>query len=109
MLNFTRSVIAFRKRSIQHCGALSKFLTESGPGNLTGDVVWRMASHPANRASLLQPLPRLTLNGKLTGHDPDCDLYLAFNAWQSDLVFGTAALVNPGGGSSILRRRRRIS
>ena len=33
---------------------------------------------------------------RLTGQDPDCDIYMAFNAWQDDLTFELPPAPNGG-------------
>jgi glycogen operon protein len=85
MLNFTRSLIAFRKR--HPALRRRRFLTGTAPAATSSDIVWHGIAPGQPDFSSSSRCLALTLNGKLTGHDPDCDLYMAFNAWQNDLVF----------------------
>jgi glycogen operon protein len=86
MLRFTRSLIGFRKRH----SALRRrrfLFGPTVPGSGVGDVVWHGIKALQPDFSGSSRCLAMTLNGQLTGQDPDCDFYMAFNAWQNPLTF----------------------
>ncbi len=85
MLRFTRSLIAFRKR--HPALRRRRFLTGAPSGCKTGDVVWHGIKPGKPDFSSASRCLAMTLNGQLTGREPDCDIYLAFNAWQNHILF----------------------
>jgi glycogen operon protein len=85
-LRFVRELIALRKRhpALRRRG----FLRGRGPGGrLRPDVAWhgvepgRADFTPASRTLAF------TLDGSLTGREPDRDFYVAFNSWREALPF----------------------
>jgi glycogen operon protein len=85
-LRFARELIALRKRhpALRRPG----FLRGRGPaGALRPDVVWHGLEPGRPDFSSGSRALAFTLDGGLTGREPDRDFYVAFNAWREGLPF----------------------
>ena len=77
-LRFTREMIALRKR---HTALRRRtFLRE-------GDVIWHGTEPYRPDFSYHSRTLAAVLDGRRTGREPDCDFYLAFNAWKEPVTF----------------------
>ncbi len=85
-LRFTRLLIALRQRH----PALRRrqFFRGRGPkGNWQPDVVWHGVEPFAPNFSPSSCTLAFCLDGSLTGREPDCDFYVACNAWREPITF----------------------
>jgi glycogen operon protein len=85
-LRFTRELIALRKRH----PALRRrdFFRGRGPaGQPRPDVAWHGVEPYRPDFSAASRVLAFTLDGSLTGREPDRDFYVAFNAWREALPF----------------------
>jgi isoamylase len=85
MLHFTRALIAFRKR--HPALRRQRFLTGASAGAGGPDIIWHGIMPGQPDFSSASACIAFALNGKQTGRESDCDIYVAFNAWQSPLTF----------------------
>jgi glycogen operon protein len=85
-LRFVKEMIAFRKRH----PALRRrsFFRGRGPAtNPRPDIVWHGIEPRDPDFSSLSRTLAFSLDGRLTGWDPDCDFYVACNSWEEALLF----------------------
>jgi glycogen operon protein len=77
-LRFTRELIALRKRH----PALRRRTFFDGP-----EIAWHGVEPNKPDFSRDSHSVALTLDGRLTGREPDRDIYMVFNAWRESLPF----------------------
>ncbi len=88
-LRFVKMLIALRHRH----PALRRrqFLRGAGPdGNLTPDILWHGVEPFNPDFSPSSCTVAFSLNGNLTGREPDRDFYVACNAWREPISFRVA-------------------
>jgi glycogen operon protein len=83
---FTREMIALRKR---HPALRRRHFFEGrgSRGYHPPDVAWHGVEPHEPDFSYHSRSLALTLNGRQTGREPDCDFYVALNAWEGPLTF----------------------
>jgi glycogen operon protein len=85
-LRFVKEMIAFRKRH----PALRRraFFRGRGPvANPRPDIIWHGTEPRDPDFSPLSRTLAFSLDGRLTGGDPDCDFYVGCNSWEEALLF----------------------
>jgi glycogen operon protein len=85
-LRFVKEMIGFRKRH----PALRRrnFFRGRGPAtNPRPDIIWHGTEPRDPDFSLQSRTLAMSLDGRLTGGDPDGDIYVACNAWTEALLF----------------------
>jgi pullulanase/glycogen debranching enzyme len=85
-LRFVREIIALRK---QHPVLRRRefFRGEDATHNGEPDVIWHGVRPGFPDFSAFSRSLAFALDGRLTGREPDCDFYVACNAWQEPLLF----------------------
>lgn len=86
ILRFTRMLSALRRRH----PALRRrtFFRGRGPsGDLVPDIIWHGVEPEQPDFSPWSRSLAFSLDGSLTGREPDCDFYVVCNAWQETLLF----------------------
>ena len=87
MVRFVRELIALRKGH----PALRRhtfFRGKGADGQQERDIRWHGVEAFKPDFSATSRTLAYTLNGRQTGREPDCDFYVAMNAWRETLSFG---------------------